>query len=246
MNKKLLIFTLLMLLLFVFPSIALGANLLVGSSGNEVLELQYKLKERKYFNVEPTGYFGQITKKAVMDFQYDEGITVDGIVGKQTRSKLYTEVNTTYDVSWRVVNKEFKDYAIITDIATGISFFVKRLGGSLHADVEPLTKEDTAKFKEIVGNWTWERRSVIVNLGGNKVYPASINCMPHGVKSIKDNGFSGHFCCHFYGSRTHTGRRWDLDHQNAIKMSGNFMSYGLHYYFTRNSAMLFASRGIRK
>jgi peptidoglycan hydrolase-like protein with peptidoglycan-binding domain len=60
-----------------------------GTTHQDVKELQSILKNKGYFNYhETTTYFGPITTKAVKDFQRAHGLTVDGIVGKQTYSKL--------------------------------------------------------------------------------------------------------------------------------------------------------------
>jgi len=54
----------------------------VGSTGLEVKKLQEKL------GVTVDGKFGKITRKAVIGFQYDNGLVMDGIVGPKTREKL--------------------------------------------------------------------------------------------------------------------------------------------------------------
>lgn len=108
------------------------------------------------------------------------------------------------------------DVATVTDIATGNSFKVRRLYGRNHADSEPLTKEDTAIMKSIYGSWSWNRRAIIVTIKGRNI-AASMNGMPHGGEAIKNNGFKGHFCIHFKGSRTHAGNRSDKSHQAAVK-----------------------------
>ncbi|GGB42807.1 peptidoglycan-binding protein [Fictibacillus barbaricus] len=60
-----------------------------GITHQDVKELQSILKTKGYFNYhETTTYFGPVTKKAVMDFQRANGLVVDGIVGKNTYSKL--------------------------------------------------------------------------------------------------------------------------------------------------------------
>ena len=107
--------------------------------------------------------------------------------------------------------------ATVTDVKTGISWQVKRRGGTNHADVEPLTASDTAKMKQAYGgSWSWTRRAIWVTINGKK-YAASMNGMPHGVQSITNNNFSGHHCIHFLNSRTHTGNRLDSAHQAAVK-----------------------------
>lgn len=108
--------------------------------------------------------------------------------------------------------------AVVTDIMTGKSFSIKRLYGTNHADVEPLTKEDTAIMKSIYGSWSWDRRAVLVSIDG-KIIAGSMNGMPHGEEQIKDNNFKGQFCIHFKGSKTHKGNKVDATHQAAVKQA---------------------------
>src|SRR3954452_24149047 len=51
----------------------------------------------------------------------------------------------------------------IIDVETGLAFRVQRRAGKQHADVQPLTKEDTQRMKGIYHNqWSWKRRAIIV------------------------------------------------------------------------------------
>jgi peptidoglycan hydrolase-like protein with peptidoglycan-binding domain len=61
-----------------------------GMSGDDVRAVQQKLKELGLFNEpEITGYFGPKTEAAVKAFQDAAGLKADGIVGKQTKQKLF-------------------------------------------------------------------------------------------------------------------------------------------------------------
>jgi len=118
---------------------------------------------------------------------------------------------------WDIANKILKSRATIIDVATGLSFEVQRRGGHNHADIEPLTGADTAVLKRIYGgSWSWARRAVIVVVGGRRI-AASINGQPHGGQAITGNGFSGHICLHFLGSRTHASNSLDADHQRMVQ-----------------------------
>lgn len=111
--------------------------------------------------------------------------------------------------------------ATITDISTGIQFQVRVLFGTYHADVEPLTADDTAKKKQIRGGqWSWSRRAIWVTLEDGRTFAASCNGMPHGRSSIK-NDFPGHFCIHFLNSRIHGTNQVDAEHQKQIKIALN-------------------------
>ncbi|MBX9765210.1 peptidoglycan-binding protein, partial [Patescibacteria group bacterium] len=60
----------------------------VGVVNSEVKELQKLLSTLGYFKEEPTGYFGNLTKAAVIAFQKAEGIEPLGFVGPATRAAL--------------------------------------------------------------------------------------------------------------------------------------------------------------
>lgn len=60
-----------------------------GEVSNEVTLLQTKLHSLGFFNVNPTGYFGGLTKQAVMDYQKAHNILpISGFAGPLTRASL--------------------------------------------------------------------------------------------------------------------------------------------------------------
>ncbi len=112
--------------------------------------------------------------------------------------------------------------AVLQDLETGKSFKARRLGGSNHADMEPLTAAGTAIMKEIYGGqWSWDRRAVLVYIDG-QIIAASMAGMPHSIEDITDNDFPGHFDLHFLNSRTHYNNTIDPLHQAMVqKAAGN-------------------------
>ncbi|TVY01938.1 hypothetical protein [Cohnella terricola] len=114
----------------------------------------------------------------------------------------------------------------ITDLESGLSFRVQRRAGSSHADVQPLTKVDSAIMKRIYdGKWSWDRKAIVVQKDSLRI-AASMNGMPHGGDGIPDNGFSGHFCVHFLDSTSHRSVIPDPDHQLMVyKAAGNLRAY---------------------
>lgn len=56
----------------------------LGSSGNEVKNIQARLKELGYYKGDIDGIYGSKTKSAVTSFQKNCGLTADGICGKTT------------------------------------------------------------------------------------------------------------------------------------------------------------------
>ncbi|MEN6460514.1 MAG: hypothetical protein ABFC94_03980 [Syntrophomonas sp.] len=133
-------------------------------------------------------------------------------------------------LKWDEVNRVFPKYsrAKIIDFDTHLTFNVQRRGGTYHADVQPLTADDTAIMKKIYnGKWSWKRKAVIIQLDSGKKIAASMNGMPHGQGAIENNNFNGHFCIHFQDSITHGSRKLDLAHQIMIWKSANILDQKL-------------------
>jgi len=69
-------------------------NLAKGKRDESVLKLQEILVQKEFLNHKPTGYFGKLTKAALIDFQIAEGLINTktsagaGTVGPQTRARL--------------------------------------------------------------------------------------------------------------------------------------------------------------
>ncbi len=203
-----------------------------GMEGVEVKKMQTELRKRGFLGESATGDFGESTKQAVKDFQRAAKISADGIAGSATLKLLYEDngIKTTAAKkagitgkvllsNWSVIQNVFKKgmKAVVTDVKTGLKFNVMRFGGWFHADCEPLTKADTAKLKKAAGgSWTWNRRAIWVTVG-NVTYAASMHSMPHMSDPVPGNGFPGHFCIHFYGSKVHETSRPCPRHQAMVQ-----------------------------
>ena len=92
-NKKaftvLIIFIILLILynIFLENSIVLGLSK-YGSRGNEVKQIQTKLKRWGYYKGSVDGIYGSRTLSAVKSFQKKNGLTVDGIAGTKTLNAM--------------------------------------------------------------------------------------------------------------------------------------------------------------
>jgi hypothetical protein len=236
----------LLTVIFCISSVTFADVLKNGSSGEDVKELQSKLKQKGYFTEEVTGYFGSKTEDAVKRFQAKNKLAADGIVGDGTWKALFGTVRTSSKKVemldwWSSASKIFKIgmTAKVTDVKTGKTFSIVRTYGGNHADCEAKIAEDAKKIKQIWGGWSWERRPVVLEVGGRRI-AASIAAMPHaGVDSspanktissrsggygrganldkIKNNGMSGVIDVHFLNSRTHGTNKVDAKHQAAVK-----------------------------
>ncbi len=199
-----------------------------GATGEAVKAMQRRLKTLTLYTGSIDGKYGTGTENAVRAFQRRMGLKVDGIAGQATLQALETakaeDVCATEQLEWFSHTDTIPKKAVVTikDCKTGKTFQAKRWSGASHMDTEPLTAEDTAKMKEIYGGaWSWDRRAILVKYDGH-VYAASMNGMPHGTSTI-DNGFDGHFCVHFTGSKTHGTDRVDEDHQAAVAQAAQYV-----------------------
>jgi peptidoglycan hydrolase-like protein with peptidoglycan-binding domain len=72
-----------------YASSAKSMVLKVGSSGEAVKSLQLKLKDLGYFGGTGTGYYGSVTRSAVISFQSARGLTADGVAGPLTHKAVF-------------------------------------------------------------------------------------------------------------------------------------------------------------
>lgn len=131
----------------------------------------------------------------------------------------------------------------LTDMETGLSFYVQRTMGASHSDTETVSVSDTDIMKRVFGgSWTWNIRPMIFEAGGRKI-AVSVNGMPHaGVDGvpmnktvsnrsgnygtgpnydrISGNGMDGHFDMYVLNGRRHVDNKIDADNQKMVSVAG--------------------------
>ncbi len=125
--KKIILFILTVVLCISLSVFGVFALSKIGSRSEEVREIQIALKEKGYFNSKIDGIFGTITKKAVENFQRDNGLTVDGIVGVKTLKALGIKENNSFDgyssqdfdLLARIISAEARGEPYIGQVAVG-------------------------------------------------------------------------------------------------------------------------------
>ncbi|MBR6429792.1 MAG: spore cortex-lytic enzyme [Oscillospiraceae bacterium] len=74
--------------LAVFQALPAAAAYKKGSAGSVVTQIQQKLSQWGYYSGSVDGVYGSQTEKAVRQFQRKNGLTVDGVAGKQTLAAM--------------------------------------------------------------------------------------------------------------------------------------------------------------
>jgi uncharacterized surface protein with fasciclin (FAS1) repeats len=79
---------------------SMSMNLMTGSTGDDVVSLQTFLEGKGYLNMPvgvSKGYFGKITKMALMQYQSAEGLPSTGYYGPMTRAKMHMAMMSKSD-----------------------------------------------------------------------------------------------------------------------------------------------------
>lgn len=89
-------------------------TLRTGATGDEVVTLQNLLNEWEY-TCPQTGMFDETTERAVRDFQQDQGLSADGIVGKRTWETLQDEAKREL-MPFKLCENDFVRAAKLLDV----------------------------------------------------------------------------------------------------------------------------------
>ena len=199
-------------------------NLRENATGPMVIRLQQALAQLDY-NVTVTGTYDSQTIQAVRSFQALNSLTVDGVAGNTTQTKLYsgnckrfpTGPNGAIYGSMGYVAAPAKSQLqllhwadelkttlkhnqafLAYDPATGISWSLTIIARGRHCDVEPSTKADTAAMHAAFGyKEDWGPKPVYIRLPDGRWTVATTHNVAHGVNPIPNNDFEGQNCVHF-------------------------------------------------
>lgn len=214
-------------------------------SGLDVMRLEGRLALLDY-KPSTFGVYDNTTVAAVKDFQTRNGLPADGIAGPQTLAKLFSTSavrGTATDGSadgvgamaappvsqlqllhwYNTVKPTLKNgnVFLIYDPATGLSWKLRLMSAGHHADVEPLTSEDTAIQYRAFGNQhDWGPKPVYVLLPDGRWTVAGLSNVPHGSQTLKNNNYDGQNCLHFLRDMdecTKNDPKTGVNNQNTIR-----------------------------
>ena len=134
-------------LAFAAPAVSDASDSLLvqGDSSDSVSQAQSVLDDKGYYDYEVDGIFGSITAAAVRDFQADEGLTVDGIIGPNTKAALYGESSSDNDTEADSEADDSDDEAVESASTSESSSSADTSGG------ESMTVEATAYTADCAG-----------------------------------------------------------------------------------------------
>lgn len=212
----------------------------LGDKNDSVKALQQTLISLGYLSGTADGVFGNLTFKAVKEFQKANALSADGVAGSKTIAALNSAngaptVTTSpstgssvalmarsvkYEYWYSTVRNEARKYpyATLYDPESGISWQVHMFSFGKHAEIEPLTAADTEKMNQVCGYQKWTPKVVWVIFADGTIRIATTHSVPHGVQHRTDNNFAGHSCLHFprtMAQVTSIGP-YATKHQNAV------------------------------
>ena len=210
------------------PATITTAIMRLGDKNESVKLMQQTLIHLGYLSGTADGVFGNLTFKAVKEFQKANALTADGVAGSKTIAALNkANLNSPdsapdigndtpnagvggntvavmarqvkYEYWYATVRNEARKYPYCTlyDPESGISWQVHMFSYGKHAEIEPLTKNDTEKMNQVCGKEKWTPKPVWVIFADGTIRIATTHSVPHGVQHRTDNGFAGHSCLHF-------------------------------------------------
>ncbi|WP_261303872.1 spore cortex-lytic enzyme [Paenibacillus andongensis] len=103
------------------PTSAAGATLKQGSQNGDVWDAQFRLETLGYYQQSADGKYGPITAAAVRNFQYNYGLTVDGMIGAKTWETLrnYSVNQAELDMLAKVIYSEARGESYEGQVAVG-------------------------------------------------------------------------------------------------------------------------------
>ncbi|MEH1918317.1 peptidoglycan-binding protein [Nostoc sp.] len=143
-------------------------------STQQVRELQVHLRQLGYFNADATGNVGPMTREAVMAFQRNNGLSVDGIANGQV-------LDSVRRVSTGGIQQSGRNYLTVGDRGENVTLVQERLAQLGFSNTNPdgvfndYTRQSVIAFQQhsrinSTGNvdWeTWEALGLNASTGGN-------------------------------------------------------------------------------
>jgi hypothetical protein len=217
--SKVLLVGLIFLLVGIAPSTRAEATefyrtLMLGTRGSDVYALQVRLAQLGYFTVQPSGYYGLVTYRAVTRFERAAGLCPDGVVTEKEWALLFPAVSPPvsrqlptggggkvvfgyYPVDYPGDRAAYTSLERFGGNSNGVGFFCLSLDdqgnlrGSLPADEVALAKRLGVKGLVVVHNYrngSFDQQ-LVHNVLSNRV--SGDRLINNLLQLVKDNGLAG-------------------------------------------------------
>ncbi|MBQ1224205.1 MAG: spore cortex-lytic enzyme [Oscillospiraceae bacterium] len=200
---------------FVFPIVS-GASYRKGDTGQMVSEIQTRLKNWGYYTGEVDGIFGSETDKAVRYFQKRNGLTVDGIVGRQTLAALgirdtansgSSSYSSEIQLLARTIAAEGRGESYLGQVAIGAVIMNRVEHPSFPNTISGVIYQSGA-FEAVLNGHIWET-------------PVPAECTRAAVEAY--NGYDPTYGCLYYYNPAKTSNKW-------MTSKPVYMVIGSHYF----------------
>lgn len=215
---------LLLFCLLLLPVFTEAAALKKGSSGDEVITLQKKLKQWGYYTGSVDGIFGSQTEAAVKYFQSKNGLTADGVVGAQTASALGMSLSgsASEDSSSSDSSSSTQSVRLLAACIYGEARG-EPYKGQVAVGAVILNRVKSSKFPNSIAG-------VIYQPGAfDAVSDGQINLTPDdtALRAAKDamNGYDPTSGCLYYYNPVNTTNKWMLAKPIALQIGEHVFCY---------------------
>ena len=198
----------------VFPVVS-GASYRKGDSGEMVSKIQTRLKNWGYYSGEVDGIFGSKTDEAVRYFQKKNGLTVDGIVGRQTLAALGLKDTASSGASGysgeiqflaRIIAAEGRGESYLGQVAIGAVIMNRVEHSSFPNSVSGVVYQSGA-FEAVMNGHIWST-------------PVPDSCLRAAVEAY--NGYDPTYGCLYYYNPAKTSNSWMLSKPVHIVIGSHY------------------------
>lgn len=154
---------------FAEESDELLGDLRLGHKNEQVRVLQDFLREKGYFDIDSTGYFGKITANAVSRYQKEKGIDSIGRVGPRTRKEVNNDIKKIKDFRKKGDGHNAQNSLDIDGVYTGTLPCASCAGIETSLELNKGTYTLTEKYLKdegfvstTTGAFTWKDKNIIV------------------------------------------------------------------------------------
>lgn len=201
--------------LILIAQTARAATYRQGSSGEQVRVIQDKLKRWGYYDGAVDGIFGSATEKAVRYFQRTNGLTEDGVVGKDTLAALgmfntgtgtssgAAAQDATVNLLARVISAEARGEPYVGQVAVGAVI---------------LNRVEHPSFPSTVAGVVYQPGAFSCMLDGQIDQPVAESCVRAAQEALNGSDPSGGAIYYFNPNTATSAWIWS---RPLIKVIGN-------------------------